>query len=113
MKKDLLVFVKHILESIDKIEANIRDVSKVEFSKDENLHDATIRRLEVIGEAAKNLPSSFRKEHSSIEWKKIAGFRDKLIHHYFGVDLELVWKVIKDDLPKLKEDLVKIIGGHD
>lgn len=110
MKKDPLVFIKHILESIEKIESNLKNASKDEFLKDENLCDATIRRLEIIGEASKNIPPSFRKKFPEFMWEKIAGLRDKLIHHYFGVDLDIVWKVVKEDIPQLKQNIKKIIN---
>jgi uncharacterized protein with HEPN domain len=62
-----------------------------------------IRQLEIIGEAVKNLSSAFRKEHSYIPWKDMAGMRDKLIHHYFGVDLQAVWTTATEDIPKIRE----------
>jgi uncharacterized protein with HEPN domain len=112
MKKDALIFIKHVLEYIEKIEVNLKGANKKVFLKDENLHDATIRRLEIIGEAIKNVPLSFRKKYPQIEWKLIAGFRDKLIHHYFGVDNEKVWGVIKDELPILKEKIKFILDSE-
>ncbi len=109
MTKESLTFIEHILKNIEKIEFSLRNIKKRDFFKNEDLSDAIIRRLEIIGEATKNIPSSFRGKYSNIEWQKIAGLRDKLIHHYFGVDLELVWKVIKEDLPKLKDNIKEIL----
>ena len=65
--------------------------------------------IEVIGEAAKNIPTEFRKKHNAIPWKQIAGLRDKIIHEYFGIDLGNVWKVVTEDIPKLKKDIVEIL----
>lgn len=109
MKKNPLIFIKHILESIESIESFSKGLSKNKFLKDELRQEAIIRKLEIIGEAAKNIPISFRKKYSKIEWKKISGLRDKLIHHYFGVNLETIWKVIKKDLLRLKKDIKKIL----
>mgnify|MGYP001439511497 CR=1 FL=1 len=109
MKKDPKIFLKHILENIEKIENGINGMTEVKFSKDVDVQDATLRRLEVIGEAVRNLPDSFRKKHSKIPWKKIAGMRDVLIHEYFSVDMELVWKIANDDVSKLKKQITKLL----
>ena len=71
--------------------------------------DATVRNFEIIGEAVKRIPESIKKEHSDIEWKKIAGLRDILIHEYFGVDPEVVWDIIKNKLPEFKLKISKIL----
>jgi len=109
MKKDLLIFVRHILESIEKIELFTKNVKKSDFFKNEEKQSAVIRQIEIIGEAAKNIPNSFRSDND-IPWKDIAGMRDKLIHHYFGVNLENVWKVVIEDLPVLKSQIKNILG---
>ena len=107
--KDALIFIQHIIENVGNIESFSKDITKEEFSKDILRQNAIIRSIEVIGEAAKNLPSDFKKKHQTIPWKDIAGMRDKLIHNYFGVDLKIVWKVIKEDLPKLKKDIQGVL----
>ena len=109
MKKDDSVFLQHILESIEYIEEFVENKSKSEFEESVMLQDAVIRRLGVLGEAAKNLSNSIIQKHTEIAWKKIAGTRDKLIHGYFGIDLDIVWSVIKTDLPELKEKIQKIL----
>jgi uncharacterized protein with HEPN domain len=109
MKKDPLIFLFHINESIQKIERFLGKGTKEEFLKDEELQDAIVRRLEVIGEAVKNLPLAFRNKYSNVPWSDIAGMRDKLTHHYFGINLEVVWKVLGEDISSLKENVVKII----
>ena len=108
MSKEPLIFIEHILESIKNIEDFIKDSSKNYFLKDKEKQSAIIRQIEIIGEAVKNIPDSFRKKYPNIPWVKIAGMRDKLLHHYFGVDLKTVWKVIKEDLPDLKKEMLKI-----
>ena len=109
MKKDDSVFLEHILDSIEKIEEFTRNVSKSDFLNNVQLQDAVVRRIEILGEAAKNISQIIVEKHPEVEWKKMIGTRDKLVHGYFGVDLEVVWFVIKDDLPKLKEKVKKIL----
>ena len=108
-KKDPKIFLKHILESIGEIEKNIHEMSGVKFFSSTTIQDAVVRRLEIIGEAVKNIPGSFRKEYPKIPWKKIAGLRDILIHEYFGVDLKLVWKITNKDIPKFKKQISKLL----
>lgn len=103
--KDPKIFLEHILESIKEIENSSKNISKSKFLKSIPTQDAIIRRLEIIGEATKNLPLSLRKKNIDIPWKKVAGMRDVLIHAYFGIDLNLVWKIIKKDIPKLKKQI--------
>jgi uncharacterized protein with HEPN domain len=105
-------FLKHILESIDLIASYLRETNKTEFYKDAKLQDAVIRRLEIIGEAAKGLPPEFTRKYPAIDWRGMSGMRDKLIHHYFGINLERVWLVLKNDLPKLKKDLEVILDDE-
>lgn len=107
--KDPKIFLKHILESIIEIERNVKNLTEDEFFDSITLQDAVIRRLEIIGEAVKNLPLSFRNKQPGIPWKKIAGMRDILIHEYFGVDADLVWKISKNDLPKFKKQISELL----
>ena len=107
--KDPKIFLGHILDNIEKIERDFTDLSETEYSQDVTIQDATLRRLEVIGEAVKNLPLAFRKKYPAVPWKKIAGMRDVLIHEYFGVEIYLVWKIAVTDIPKLKRQILKIV----
>ncbi len=110
MKKNVKIFLEHILEAINLIEGYVKDKEKSDFLKSIQLQDSVIRRIEIIGEAIKNIPSEFKGIHEDIPWKAIIGMRDILIHQYFGVDLELTWEVIKVDLPKLKKSIISIIN---
>lgn len=109
MKKDPFVFLGHIMESIGRIEEFTKGVTKEDFLKSIQLQDSVIRRIEIIGEAAKNLPVGFQKEHDDVSWSKMARTRDKLIHGYFGIDLEMAWSIVKNDLPELKAKVQKIL----
>lgn len=112
MERDINLFIQDILESIGLIEDYTKGINKEEFlNKDNNLQmkDAIFRRLEIIGEAVKNIPEDFKNKHSDIPWKEIAGMRNILIHEYFGVMLERVWKTASKDLPELKKNILKIL----
>ena len=108
MIRKLNLFISDILENIQLIENSLKNVSKENFKSNRDAIDATVRRLEIIGEAVKNIPDSFRKEYQDIPWNKIAGMRDVIMHGYFKVDLNTVWKVITEDLIDLKQKILKI-----
>ncbi len=108
MKRDIVLFIEDILNSIKNIEDFSKNLNKEKFSKDNLRQSAIIRQLEIIGEAVKNIPDSFRRKYPKIVWKDIAGFRDILSHAYFGVNLDRVWKIIENDLPKLKEEISRM-----
>src|SRR3989344_7765294 len=108
MKRTLNLFIEDILENIKLIEESIKNLSKEKFILDKLIIDATIRRLEIIGEAVKNIPDSFRDKYEEISWKKIAGLRDIIIHGYFNIDLDTTWNIIKKDIPILKKQMEKI-----
>ncbi len=110
MVKDDLIYIEHILESINKIEKYTDSISVHEFVENTLIQDAVVRNFEIIGEATKNLSINFRNKYPDIPWKKMAGMRDILIHDYLGLDLYAVWDTIERDLPNLKNDLLKIIN---
>ena len=100
-----MLFIEDILNSIKNIEDFTKGLDRKKFSEDLLRQSAVVRQLEIIGEAVKNLPISFREKYPSVSWKDIAGFRDILSHAYFGVNIDRVWKVIEKDLPKLKKEI--------
>jgi uncharacterized protein with HEPN domain len=106
MNRDIRVYLQDILESIEIIEEYTQELSSEDFFNRRQTQDAVIRRLEIIGEAVKHIPSDIRVEFPAIPWKKIAGMRDFLIHEYFGVNLERVWLVVSRDLPPLKKQIL-------
>ncbi len=110
MKKEDDIYLKHVLESISDIEKSLKNISKENFSKNKDVQDAIIRRIEIIGEAIKNISEKTKKKYPETEWKKIAGTRDVLIHSYFSVDIDLVWEIVQRDLPILKKQIKDILN---
>jgi len=108
MKRDVMLYVEDILESIARIEEYTAGCNERDFEDDPKLKDAVNRRLEIIGEAVKNIPPARLGDFPQTPWKKIAGTRDVLIHGYFGVTYERIWEVVKDELPRLKHDAIKL-----
>lgn len=109
MTKESSVFLQHILESIELIEKRMKGVSYQEFTNNIDLQDMVIRRLEVIGEAVRNLPKEFRDKHSDIDWQDAADMRSALIHGYFAVDLDVVWDTVSNDLPAFKKQIEELL----
>lgn len=110
MKKNDSVYLSHILNSIERIEEYTEGMEKDDFLSSNLVQDGTIRQIEIIGEATKNLSKILREKYSHIPWSDIAGMRDRLIHHYFGVDLKAVWSTVKVDIPTLKDEILAILN---
>ena len=109
--KESQIFFEHILDSIEHIERYTKNLTKRTFLefRQEKTQDAVLKRIEIIGEAVRNLPDKLKQEHPNIPWLDIMDMRNKLIHEYFGVDLELVWEVVKKDLPILKKQIEELL----
>lgn len=103
------VYLKHIRDAASKIEAYTKRLSAKTFQKDTLVQDAVIRQIEIIGEATKRLSEKLRSKNSHVPWQDIAGMRDKLIHEYFGVDVEKVWLTVQKDIPSLKKEVSRIL----
>ena len=108
--KDNNVYLKHIIEAISRIEDYTKGVDNKKFISSNLIQAGVIREIEIIGEASKMLDDKFKDKHPSVPWKQIVGMRDKLIHGYFGVDIEAVWETIKRDIPALRAEVKKILG---
>ncbi len=102
MPRDFRVHLEDILGAIGKIKRYTKGLSKQGFAGDDKTLDAVVRNLEVIGEAVKQLPADLRAREPGIDWQKIAGLRDILIHQYFGIDVDILWDIIQNKLPTLE-----------
>lgn len=109
MSRDVSIRLNDISDNMERAERFVGTMDYTTFEDDEKTHFAVIRCIEIIGEAVKNIPDEFRVKYPEINWTDMAGMRDKVIHSYFVVDLELVWLVVKEDIPKIKPLIEKII----
>ncbi|MEK6303193.1 MAG: DUF86 domain-containing protein [Acidobacteriota bacterium] len=107
-------YLRHILDETDFLANRFTGISKENFLTDETLKRASVRSLEIIGEAVKKVPDDFRSHHSSVDWRAIAGMRDRLVHDYLGVDYDIVWDAIQTKAPALAiaiREIVKLDTG--
>ena len=111
--RDFTDYISDILISIQDVEEFTTGITFEDFSKDKKTIKAVIRSLEVLGEASKKIPDEIRNRYPRIPWKRMAGMRDKLIHEYFGVDLEIVWNVAKKELPPVKSSIEELVREID
>ncbi len=105
MSRDYKVYLEDIIEAIGKIRTYTAGLSADSFAADNKTLDAVLRNLEVIGEAVKCIPDDIRLQHPHVEWKKMAGLRDILIHQYFGIDADIIWDVVQNKLPELERQI--------
>ena len=107
-KRDADLLLEDIETAMARIERYVAGLERYQFLKDEKTVDAVVRNLEIIGEAVRWLPADFKETHGSIPWQKVAGLRNRIVHDYFGLDLEIIWQVLQTSLPEFKEDLARL-----
>ncbi|MFH1358511.1 MAG: DUF86 domain-containing protein [archaeon] len=107
-EKEDIVFINHVLDSINAIVDYSKNMDKEDLVLNRMKQSAIVREIEIIGEASKNISNSVRKKYFSVPWRDIIGTRDKIIHKYFEVDLDMIWEIIKKDIPELKKEILKI-----
>jgi uncharacterized protein with HEPN domain len=112
MEKDDRVYLRHVLDAIGIIEEYLAGTDETKFKATRLLQDGTIRQIEIIGEAVRNISKDLRKTYPEIPWQDIAGMRSKLIHGYFGVDIEKIWDTAQEDLPILKKQVIGILADY-
>lgn len=105
MPRDYQLYIDDIKKSCEKILRYTKDLEFDEFRRNELVYDAIIRNLEIIGEAAKNIPDEVRAQYSDVEWRKISGLRDVIAHAYFGIDDSIIWEIIQTKIPQLKKSI--------
>lgn len=108
-KKDDAVYLRHILDAITQIELYLQGVSQERFLQTKLLQDGVVRQLEIIGEASRNISNELRQQHPEVPWSQIIGLRNRVIHAYFNVSVEIVWEIARNDLPVLKSQIQSIL----
>jgi uncharacterized protein with HEPN domain len=101
-KRDPELLIEDMLTAIRKIERYTSGMDETMFRRDERTIDAVVRNLEILGEATRQMPEGFEAQHPEVSWRQIAGLRNRIVHDYFGLDLEIIWEVVQHDLPQLQ-----------
>ncbi len=109
-KRGIRLYLEDIQNSIRKIEKYTRGSNFDKFSKDEKLIDAVVRNLSVIGEAVRSIPRHMKAKNPDMAWKEVKGMRNKVVHEYFGIDEEILWKTIQEDLPVFKKQIARLLS---
>jgi len=109
MKKDDTVYLRHIIDAFLQIERYTNGFTYEEFLSNSLLQDAVIRQLEVMGEAARNLSADLQNEYPAIPWRQMISLRNRMIHAYFNVNLQIIWEIIQGDIPNLKQDMMRVL----
>lgn len=109
MRREYKLFIKDILDAIKDIEEFIGEMNFDEFYGDDKTRSAVVLKIEIIGEAVKNIPKAIQAKDRGVRWRDMARMRDKITHFYFGIDYKIVWKVVKEELPKIKPKITKIL----
>jgi len=112
MSDEFLDYVEDMLDAMDKAELLLEGITYEQFEADFRINFAVVRALEIVGEAAKRLPPDLRREYPDIPWKVMAGMRDRIVHGYDVVDLQIVWDVVKRDIPQVKPQVQKILADY-
>lgn len=107
-KRDPHLLLEDMVAAIEKIERYTHGQTLNDFNADEKTIDAVVRNLEIIGEAVRQIPPAFKEAHKNIEWHQIAGLRNRIVHDYFGIDLEMIWYIVTSDLPGLLQNILSI-----
>ena len=110
MSRDIKLYISDILEQMNNAETFIGNMNIDQFSEDKKTAFAVMRSIEIIGEASKGVPEEIRKKYPEIPWKSMSGMRDKIVHMYFGVNFKRIWLVVKEDIPRLKPLIEKVLS---
>jgi uncharacterized protein with HEPN domain len=113
MSNEFLDYVEDIADAMEKSEILLKGVTYDQFESDFRINFAVVRALEIVGEATKRLPMTLRDQYPNIPWKQMAGMRDRIIHGYDTVDLEIVWDVVKQDIPQIKPQIQQILRDYE
>jgi uncharacterized protein with HEPN domain len=112
MSRDVRLYLGDICESCEKIMRYCQGLSFDQFVADEKTFDAVVRNLEIIGEAAKHIPVEVRERYADVKWNKIAGLRDIVVHEYFGLDEDILWDIVQNEVPALLDQMRRIIAAE-